>query len=166
MFWEWNVCRFFENFWHGNLESHGLVAKSCPTLATLWTRNLPGSSVHRILQARTLDWVAISFSRVIFSTQESNPGLLRCRQILYWLNCKGSPRKPCACVSLWARQGKTWESSSMGFEIVWKPEQKLRHSWKLPFKAWNHALTYMQSPLAKDRKCIGSKNLRKFLISH
>ena len=27
---------------------------SCPTLAT------PGSSVHRILQARTLEWVAIS----------------------------------------------------------------------------------------------------------
>ena len=41
----------------------GLVAKSCPTLAVLWVGNLPGSSVHGILQARILEWVAISFSR-------------------------------------------------------------------------------------------------------
>ena len=43
----------------------GLVAKSCPTLETLWTVcSLPGFSVHRILQARILQWVAISFSRM------------------------------------------------------------------------------------------------------
>ena len=40
----------------------------------------PGSSVHRILQARILEWVAISFSRGIFPTQGSNPGLPHCRQ--------------------------------------------------------------------------------------
>ena len=37
----------------------GLVAKSCLTLATPWS----GSSVHGILQAWILEWVAISFSR-------------------------------------------------------------------------------------------------------
>ena len=41
----------------------GLVAKSCPTLPTPMDCNLPGSSVHGILQARMLEWVAISFSR-------------------------------------------------------------------------------------------------------
>ena len=36
------------------------VAKSCPTLGTLWTDcSLSGSSVHGILQARILEWVAI-----------------------------------------------------------------------------------------------------------
>ena len=35
-----------------------------------------GSSVHGISQARILEWVAISFSRGIFSIQESNPYLL------------------------------------------------------------------------------------------
>ena len=40
----------------------------------------PGSSVHGILQARILEWVAISFSRGIFQTQGSNPGLLH-RQV-------------------------------------------------------------------------------------
>ena len=33
----------------------GLVAKSCPTLATPWIVAPPGSSVHGILQARTLE---------------------------------------------------------------------------------------------------------------
>ena len=52
--------------------------------------HLPGSSVHGILQARIVVWVAISFSRV-FLTEGSNPGLLHCSQILYHLSCQGSP---------------------------------------------------------------------------
>ena len=44
-----------------------LVAKSCLTLATSWTIcSPPSSSVHGILQARILEWVAISFSRGSF----------------------------------------------------------------------------------------------------
>ena len=53
----------------------------------------PGSSVHGILQARIFKQVAISFSRGIFPTQVSNPGLLHCRLILYHLNHKGSQRE-------------------------------------------------------------------------
>ena len=37
---------------------------------------LPGSSVHGVLQARILEWVAISFSRGIFLTEGSDPRLL------------------------------------------------------------------------------------------
>ena len=70
-----------------DLGSGGLITKSCSTLVTSWTVVLPGSSFHGILQARILEWVAISFSRG--SSQESNPGLLHCRQILYWLSHKG-----------------------------------------------------------------------------
>ena len=40
-----------------------LVAQSCPTLCDPMDCNLPGSSVHGILQARILEWVAISFSK-------------------------------------------------------------------------------------------------------
>ena len=36
--------------------------QSCPTLCDPIDRSLPGSSVPGILQARTLEWVAISFS--------------------------------------------------------------------------------------------------------
>ena len=66
------------------------VAKSCPTLVTPWTRgstrllcawDSPGKSTgvgcHFLLQG-------------IFLTQELNPGLLHCRQILYHLSYEGS----------------------------------------------------------------------------
>ena len=40
-----------------------LVAQLCPTLCDPMDCSLPGSSVHGILQARILEWVANSFSR-------------------------------------------------------------------------------------------------------
>ena len=40
-----------------------LVVQSCPTLCYLVDYSLPGSSVHEILQARILEWVASLFSR-------------------------------------------------------------------------------------------------------
>ena len=39
-----------------------LVTESCPTLCDPMDCSLPGSSVHRILQARILGWVAIPFN--------------------------------------------------------------------------------------------------------
>ena len=45
----------------------------------------PGSSVHGILQARTLKWVAMPSSRGIFLTQGSNLGLLHYRQTFFFL---------------------------------------------------------------------------------
>ena len=56
------------------------------TLCDLMDCSSPGSSVHEILQARILEWVAISFSRGTFLTQGSNLGLLHCRQMLYHLS--------------------------------------------------------------------------------
>ena len=44
-------------------ESESEVAQSCLTLCDPVDCSPPGSSVHRILQARILEWVAISFSR-------------------------------------------------------------------------------------------------------
>ena len=53
--------------------------------------SLPGSSVHGILQARILEWVAISFSRGSSQPRGSNPSLLHCRQIVYCLSHQGRP---------------------------------------------------------------------------
>ena len=53
--------------------------------------SLPGSSVHGIFLAVVLEWIAISFSRVIFPTQGSNLGLPHCRQTLYCLSHQRSP---------------------------------------------------------------------------
>ena len=40
-----------------------LVTQSCPILCDPMDCSLPGSSVHGILQARILEWVAISCSK-------------------------------------------------------------------------------------------------------
>ena len=47
-----------------------LVTQSCQTSCNPRTEAPPGSSVHGILQARILEWVAISFSR-----ESSWPGI-------------------------------------------------------------------------------------------
>ena len=49
----------------GGLQSAAAAAKSlqsCPTLCDPMDGSLPGSPVPGILQARTLEWAAISFS--------------------------------------------------------------------------------------------------------
>ena len=42
------------------------VTKPCPTVGDPMGCSPPGSSVHRISQARLLEWVAISFSNFIW----------------------------------------------------------------------------------------------------
>ena len=44
------------------VKSEREVAQSCPTLSDPMACSLPGSSIHRIFQARVLEWVAIAFS--------------------------------------------------------------------------------------------------------
>ena len=51
-------------------ESESEFTQSCLTLCDPMGCNLPGSSVHGIIQARVLEWAAISFSRDL-----SNPGI-------------------------------------------------------------------------------------------
>ena len=42
--------------------AHAKSLHSCPTLCDSMDSSPPGSSVHSILQARILEWAAISFS--------------------------------------------------------------------------------------------------------
>ena len=46
-----------------SIESESEAAQSCPTLCNPMDCGPPGSSVHGIFQARTLEWVAISCFR-------------------------------------------------------------------------------------------------------
>ena len=45
------------------VKSESEVVQSCPTLSHPMDCSLPGSSVHRIFQARVLEWGAIAFSK-------------------------------------------------------------------------------------------------------
>ena len=95
------------------------VAKSCQTL---W--DPMDYIVHGILQARMLEWVAFLFSRV-FPTQGSEPGLPHCRQILYQLSHKGSPRilewvaYPFSSRSSWPRNWTRVSHIAGGFFTNW-----------------------------------------------
>ena len=68
-----------------------LVAQSCPTLCNPMDCSPLCSSVHGILQARVLEWVAIPCSRGSSWPRDwIQAGLLHYRQILYHLSHQGS----------------------------------------------------------------------------
>ena len=52
------------------VKSESEVAQSCPTPSDPMGRNLPGSSVHGIFQARVLEWGAIAFSKLKYTIQQ------------------------------------------------------------------------------------------------
>ena len=60
----WNISSFSRKrikSWNALCELK--VAQLCPTLCDPMDYSLPGSSVHRVLQVRILEWVAIAFFR-------------------------------------------------------------------------------------------------------
>ena len=62
-----------------------LIAQSCPTLCDPMDCHLPGSSVHRILQARILEKGVTPFSRGFFLTEGSHLGHLHWQvDSLHW----------------------------------------------------------------------------------
>ena len=66
------------------------VAQSCLTLCNPMDYSLPSYSVHRIFQARILEWIAISFSRV--SSQPRDRTQVSCiegRCFNFWLLLRG-----------------------------------------------------------------------------
>ena len=96
-------CRHREQtFVHSNRRSESEVAQSCLTLCDPMDCSLPCSSVRGILEARILEWVAISFSR-------------RSSQHRDWTRVS---RIAGRCFTIWATRevaegegGTNWESS-------------------------------------------------------
>ena len=76
-------------------------------------------TVHGILQARILEWVAFSFSRV--SSQPSDWS--HCGQILYQLSHKGNPRRPEVVANT-----TTWMN----------PENSLSGRYRRVHRIWGH----------------------------
>ena len=71
--------------------SESEVAQWCPTLCVPRDCSLPSSSIHRIFQARILEWVVISFSRRPSRPRDWTQVLPHYRQTLYPLSHQGSP---------------------------------------------------------------------------
>ena len=67
-----------------------LVAQSCLTLCEPMDCSLPGSSLHGILQARTLEWVAMPFSGSLESKHI-------CRDLLSLFSMMEEAEVGCSC---------------------------------------------------------------------
>ena len=100
-----------------------LVTQLCSILCDPIDCSPPGSSVHRILQARTLEWVAISFSmRSSWSRDWTQVTCIAGRSFTYWatkedlksfkLDFKGT-------------QNENGQRYNVGLEKAEKPEIKL-----------------------------------------
>ena len=70
----------------------GLVAQSCLTLYCPIDCSPPGSFVHGDSSDKNTGVGCHALLQGVFPTQESNPGLLHCRQILYHLRYRDVPR--------------------------------------------------------------------------
>ena len=79
------------------------VAQSCLTLCDPVDCSPPGSSVHGILQARILEWVAISFSRGSSQPKDST-----------WVSCIAG-----RCFILWATREALLLCSEHSKNICW-----------------------------------------------
>ena len=86
----WFIARYWIYF--PVLYSACLVAQSCLTLCDPMDCSPPGSSVHGDSPSKDTGVGCHAFLQGFFPTQGLNPGLLHCRQILYQLSYKGSPR--------------------------------------------------------------------------
>ena len=80
--------------------------QSCPTLCDPIDSSPPGSPIPGILQARTLEWVAISFSNKVRSTDLKTHGFHHC----YTVSCsyfsdfrRQDNKRMCQCGTLHAR---------------------------------------------------------------
>ena len=72
------------------VKSESEVAQSCPTLRDPMNCSLPGSSAHGIFQARVLEWGAIGFSEIMFSTAYFKPhAVSQSRKRKTWVRGRG-----------------------------------------------------------------------------
>ena len=67
-----------------------LVVQSCPTLCDPVVSSPPGASVHGYSSGKNTGVGCYALLQGIFSTRESNQGVLHCRWTLYQLNHEGS----------------------------------------------------------------------------
>ena len=113
--------------------------QSCPTLCEPIDCSLPGSSVHEILQARILGWVAMPFSRGSSWLRDQTHVACICRWVLYhWTSLVAQTVKRLSTMQ------ETWVRS-LGREDPLEKEMAIHSStiaWKIP---WTEEPSKLQS---------------------
>ena len=119
-----------------------LVAKSYPTLCNPIDCSLPGSSVHGDSPGKNTAVDCHALLQGIFPTQRSKPGLPHCRQILYHLGHKRSPRilewvaYPFSSGSSWPRNRTRVSCIAGRFFTSWATREASGVGWALIQHDW------------------------------
>ena len=94
------------------------VALSCPTLCDPMDCSQPGFSIHGILQARMLEWVAMPFSRG--SSQPRDQTQVSCigGLVLHQLSYKGSPASGRGYINFFRQRGRVPWGRSLRMSVV------------------------------------------------
>ena len=121
--------------------------KSCLTLWDPMDCSLPGSSVHEILQARILEWVAISFSRGSSQPRDQTR-----------VSCIGGRR-----FNLWAtREAHSLSSSHVQMWVLDHKEDWVLKNWRYRTVVLEKTL---ESPLSrKETKPVNPKGNKSWLF--
>ena len=89
-FFDYNLLKYFLIcFFFSSSSVLCLVTQLCPTLCDPMDCSLLGFSVHGVSPGKNTGVDCHTLLQGIFPTQESNPGLLHCRRILYHLSHQG-----------------------------------------------------------------------------
>ena len=112
--------------------------QSCPTLCDPLDCGLLGFSVHGILQARTVEWVAMPSSRGSSRHKDqTHISYVSCiaMQVLYHQCHLGSPNKPPCLIISAHRVRKSWEQNRVS--ILASQEWFYKDRWKPnPLQEW------------------------------
>ena len=118
-------------------------AQSCLTLCDPMDSSLPDSSVHRVSQARTLEWVAIFSSKGSFQPRDQT--------WVFHISCSGMRTH-----YHWA----TWEAPIFCWGLS-NFEQHIPHGFNT-LRAWGQQLENYQS---KQRSDLGKHNMKMNLTA-
>ena len=118
------------------------VTHLCPTLCDPMDYR-----IHGTLTGKNTGVGSLSLLQEIFPTQGSNPGLLHCRQILYQLRHKGSPRilewvaYPFSSGSSWPRNWTRVSCIAGGFFTNWAITEAFSPRWRTTYP-FPHCLVF------------------------
>ena len=96
-----------------------LVSQSCLILCDPMDCSPPGSSVHGILQAKIVEWVAIPFSRVSSQPRNRTQVSNIAASLFYHLSHQRSPKQICLYMYLSSTQS-IWVVFFYAFQNKWQ----------------------------------------------
>ena len=107
-----NYIQYWELIIRKKSESESEVAQLCLTLCDPVDCSLPGSSLHGILQARILEWVAISF---FMGSSQARDSRIAGRHFNLWARLINSPVVMYGCESWTIKKAEFWRINA--FEL-------------------------------------------------